>query len=204
MDPLQQLELEYQESTAYHEAAHEVVCIAQKIPIREFGLRIDSKGHGASHTYRRSAGDLNNTETDVREREESIVLLSAGYWGQVRIFAEIEYDAIAKDQYQIDELLDEMYPHKSVDWRAAKDNLSEKSDRLVAKYWPAIEALARALWAKPWKPQEQLPPIDMGWSDDAVEKSLGAKEVEAILKPFGLSPIILADAAGTWVRPAEI
>src|SRR5580704_18694471 len=144
MDPLQQLELEYQESTAYHEAAHEVVCIAQKILIREFGLRIDSKGHGASHTYRRSAGDLNNTETDVREREESIVLLSAGYWGQVRIFAEIEYDAIAKDQNQIDELLDEMYPHKSVDWQAAKDNLSEESDRLVAKYWPAIEALAKA------------------------------------------------------------
>jgi hypothetical protein len=61
MDPLQQMVLEYQESTAYHEAAHEVACIAQKIPIRELGLRIDSKGHGVSHTYRRSAGDLKNT-----------------------------------------------------------------------------------------------------------------------------------------------
>jgi hypothetical protein len=203
MDPLQQIELEYQQSTAYHEAAHEVVSMAQKIPIRELGLRIDSKGHGVSHTYRRIAGDLNNTETDVREREESIVLLFAGYWGQVRIFAEIEDDAIAMDQSQIDELLDEMYPHKSEDWQAAKNNLREESDRLVEKYWPAIEVLAKALWAKPWKPQEQLTPIDVGWSADTVEKSIDAKEVEVIVKPFGLNPIILADATGTWVRPAE-
>ncbi len=149
MDPLRQLELEYQESTAYHEAAHEVVCIVQKIPIRELGLRIDSKGHGASHTYRRNAGDLNNTETDVRQREKSVILLFAGYWGQVQIFPEIEYEAIAKDQSQIDELLDEMYPHNSEEWQAAKNKLRKESNRLVAEYWPAIEALAKALWTKP-------------------------------------------------------
>jgi hypothetical protein len=76
----------------------------------------------------------------------------------------------------------------------------EKAERLVAEHWPAIEALAKALWAKPWKPQEQL---DSGWSDDTVEKSIDAKEVEVILKPFELSAIILADEAGTWVHPAE-
>ena len=46
MHQLEQLKQEYQLSTAYHEASHEVVCIAQKIPIREFGLRIDTEGHG--------------------------------------------------------------------------------------------------------------------------------------------------------------
>lgn len=203
MKPLQQLLLEYQESAAYHEATHEVVCIAQKIPIRELGLRIDSKGHGRSHTYCRSVGDLNNTETDVREREESIVLLFAGYWGQVQISPDMEYEAIAKDQSQIDELLDEMYPHESEDWHAAKNKLREESGRLVAAYWLAIDALAKALWAKPWEPQERLPPIDVGWSDDTVEKSMDAMEVEGTVKPFGLNPIIRADAAGTWVRPVE-
>jgi hypothetical protein len=201
MDTLQQMVLEYQESTAYHEASHEVVCIAQQIPIRELGLRIDSKGHGLSHTYRRNAGDLKNLESDVREREESIILLFAGYWGQVRIFPEMEYEAIAKDQSQIDELLDEMYPHKSEDWHAAKDKLREESARLVAAHWPAIDALAKALWAKPWKPQEQIPPPDVGWSDDTVEKSMDAKEVETIVKPLGLNPVIMAHAAGIWERP---
>jgi hypothetical protein len=194
MDPLQQMVLEYQESTAYHEAAHEIVCIAQEIPIRELGLRIDSKGHGVAHTYRRNAGDLTNTETDVREREKSIILLFAGYWRQVRIFPDIEYDAIAKDQSQIDELLDEMYPHRSQDWNAAKDKLRENSDRFVARHWPAIDALAKALWAKSWTPQKQLPPSDLGWSSDTVEKSMDAREVAAIVKPFGLDPVIMADA----------
>jgi hypothetical protein len=134
MDPIQQLTLEYQKSTAYHEAAHEIVCMAQNIPIRELGLRIDSRGHGVSHTYRRNAGDLNNRETDVQEREESIILLFAGYWGQVRIFPDMEYEAIAQDQSQIDALLDEMYPHKSGDWLTAKDRLRDESERLVAEH----------------------------------------------------------------------
>ncbi len=43
----------------------------------------------------------------------------------------------------------------------------------------------------------------MSWSEDTVEKSIDAKEVETIVKPFGLNPIILADAAGTWVSPDE-
>jgi hypothetical protein len=198
---IEQLKREYQESTAYHEAAHEVVCIAQKIPVRESGLRIDSKGNGVAHTYRRNSGDPKNTKTDVREREESIVLLFAGYWGQLRIFPEMEYAAIAKDQSQIDELLDEMYPHKSSDWHAAKDRLRDESEKLVAEHWPAIDALAKALWAKPWKPQEQVPLIDAGWSDDTVEKSMDSTEVEAIVKPFGLNPTIRHDAAGNYVRP---
>ena len=85
----------------------------------------------------------------------------------------------------------------------ARNKLREESERLVADYWAAIQALAKALWAKPWKPQQNLPPIDAGWSDDTVEKLIDAKEVESIVKPFGLSPIILSVGSGTWVRPAE-
>lgn len=203
MDPLQQLNLEYQKSTAYHEAAHEIVCIAQGIPVRELGLRIDSKGNGVSHTYRRNAGDPKNAEEDKRERDESIVLLFAGYWGQVRIFPEMEYEAIAKDQSQIDALLSEMYVHKSEEWHAAKDRQRNESKRLVAEHWLAIDALAKALWAKPWRSREQLPASDMGWSDDTVEKSMGAKEVEAVVKPFGLNPNIRPDAAGLYVHPIK-
>jgi hypothetical protein len=45
----------------------------------------------------------------------------------------------------------------------------------------------------------------VGWSDDMAEKSMdGKKEVEAIVKLFGLNPAIMGDAAWTWVRPAEL
>ncbi len=200
MDPMQQMMQEYLESAAHHEAGHEVVCIAQKIPIRELGLRIDSKGSGRSHTFCSDAGDPTNSE---EERNESIILLFAGMWAQVRVFAEIDYVAIKKDISRIDALLDEMYAHESADWLAAKDRLRDESEGLVAEHWPAIVALAKALWDKPWKPQEQLPPLDIGWSDDTVEKSMDAKEVEAVLKPFGLNPIVRPDAAGSYVRIEE-
>jgi hypothetical protein len=200
MESIRQMTLEYQESTAFHEAAHEVICIAQDIPIRELGLRIDSKGHGVSHTYRRNAGNPDNTETDVRERKESIILLFAGYWGQVRIFPDLERAAIAHDQSQIDALLDEMHLHESAEWYAAKDRLRDESERLVAEHWPAIDAVATALWGKPWKNREELPQAEMGWSDDRIEKSLNAKEVEAIVRPFGLNPMIRPDSAGSYTR----
>ncbi len=201
MHQLEQLKQEYQLSTAYHEASHEVVCIAQKIPIREFGLRIDTQGHGVAHTFRRNSGDPNNTAVDVREREESIVLLFAGQMGQVRIFPETPFDAIARDQSEIDALLDEMHKHKSAEWHAEKNRLSNESERLVAEHWRAIDALAKALWSKPWKPQEQLPPSDAAWSSDKTEKSMDAVEVEAVVKEFGLHPMIRSDGAGSYVRP---
>ncbi len=201
MDQLEQLKQEYQLSTAYHEASHVVVCIAQKIPIREFGLRIDTQGHGVAHTFRRNSGDPNNTAVDVRERKETIVLLFAGQMGQVRIFPETPFDAIAKDQSEIDALLDEMHERKSADWYAAKEMLRNESERLVAKHWRAIDALAKALWSKPWKPQEQLPLVDPAWSIDKTEKSMDAMEVEEVVKEFGLHPMIRSDAAGSYVRP---
>jgi hypothetical protein len=202
MDPLQEIDREYQESTAYHEAAHTIVCIAQEIPILEFGLRIDSKGNGESHTYRRTGGNLNNTESDARERGKSVILLFAGYLGQVKMFPEIESEAIANDEFQIDELLDEIYPHESEEWQAAKNKLREKSERLVADNWPAIETLAKALLAKPWTPQGARA-SGVSWSDDTVEKLIDAKEVEEIVRPFRLIPIIRADRAETRVRPAK-
>jgi hypothetical protein len=104
------------------------MCIVQQILIREQGLRIDSKGNGVSHTFRRNAGDLSNTAKDIEEREQSVILLFAGHFGQIRIHPEMPFAAIAKDQMQIDELLDwEMYPHHSDEWYAAKDGLRDSN-----------------------------------------------------------------------------
>lgn len=201
MDPLEQIRFEYQESTAYHEAAHEIACIVQGIYIRELGLRIDSKGNGISHTYRRNPNDLNNTPKDIQEREQSIVLLFAGYFGQVRIHPETPYEAIAKDYKIIGELLDEMYQPGSKEWQAAWERLREQSEKLVAENWPVIDALAKAVWAKEWQPQQQLPEVDRGWSDDTVEKSMDAKEVESLVTPFRLNPHIRPDSEGSYSLP---
>jgi hypothetical protein len=199
MNSLKQDQLKYGKSAAFHEAAHYILCIAQEIPVRELGLRIDSKGNGRSHIYCRESGKEIKSEIDKQEIEKSIVLLFAGYLGQLKFFPELKDmrdvadAAIKEDLNQIDALLSDMYPNKPEGWYKAKGILQTESDRLIKSNWSAIKALANALWDQPWKPQVQVPPIDTGWSDDKKEKSMNARDVAAILREFGLSPIIRAD-----------
>ena len=200
MNSLMQDRLKYLKSAAFHEAAHYVLCVAQGIPVRELGLRIDSRGNGRSHIYCRESGKEARSEIDKQEIAKSIVMLFAGYLGQLKSFPELEdmqevADAAKKvDLVQIDALLGDMYPNEPEYRFNAKGKLQTKSRGLVEGNWSAIKDLADALWAQPWKPQEQLPRIDSGWSDDKEEKSMNAREVAAILCKFGLNPIIEADA----------
>jgi hypothetical protein len=192
--------LKYLKSAAFHEAAHYIVCVAQGIPVRELGLRIDSRGNGRSHIYCRESGKQARSEIDKQEIEMSIVLLYAGYLGQLKYFPGLEdmrevADAAKKvDLIQIDELLTDLYPNEPECRFNAKRRFQAKSRRLVEGNWSAIKVLADALWAQPWKPQVQLPPIDSGWSDDKEEKSMNAREVAEIMRKSGLDPIIEAHA----------
>jgi hypothetical protein len=191
------------ESTAYHEAAHEVTSIVLQIPIQEMGVHIDSKGSGVSLTYRRWAGNPKKEPKDIHEREQSIVLLTAGYIGQVRFCEDASTDRAADDQKHIADLLNEMYEPDSDEWIDAKSKLRDEAKRIVNDQWHAIEALAKALWAKPWASRVTLPEKDMGWSNDTREKWMDAKQVESVLKPFGLCPIIRPNTAGDYEHPAE-
>jgi hypothetical protein len=123
MEPFEDFMQKYLESAAYHEMAHEVVSVVLNIPIRELGVRIDSKGNGVAHTFRRNAGNLNNAATDIVEREQSIILLSAGYISQLRVFPDAPPVAEKDDQMQIDALLNEMYKPDSSEWLDAKSRL---------------------------------------------------------------------------------
>jgi hypothetical protein len=38
--------------------------------------------------------------------------------------------------------------------------------------------------------------MDAAWSSDKIEKSMDAKEVKAVVREFGLQPMIRPDAAG--------
>jgi hypothetical protein len=203
METLENFRERYLESAAYHEAGHEIAGVVLRIPIRELGLRIDSYGNGVSHTFRRNAGDFNNTPADVLEREQSIVLLSAGYISQLRFFADAPAIAELDDQAQVDALLNEMYPPNSTKWHEAETKLRNDAKTIIEERWPVVEALARALWAKPWTNRALLPVKDMQWSNDAREKWMDAQEVQAVLTPFGLTAIIRSDTEGSYVHPTE-
>jgi len=203
MGTFEEFTQQYVESAAYHEATHEVICVVLKIPIREQGLHIDTRACGLALTFRRSAGDLKNDPIDIHEREQSIILLNAGYIGQVRVFPDVPIEDSQDDRSLADALLSEMYEPNSAAYQAAKYSLRDKAEQLVTQYWPVIEALAKELLAKPWTDRVMLPPASMGWSNDVTEKSMDAQEVQEILTQFGLTAIIRQDDAGSYAHPIK-
>ncbi len=85
------------ESAAYHEAGHEVVSVILQIPIQESGIHVDSQIHGIALTFLRTPEDLRNTPADIVEREQSIVVLNAGYIAQKLFFPDTLPESGAQD-----------------------------------------------------------------------------------------------------------
>ncbi|MGA2344976.1 MAG: hypothetical protein ABSF93_03150, partial [Candidatus Sulfotelmatobacter sp.] len=86
----------YVNSTAYHEAAHIVVAAVQQMPMRNFGVRMDSLGCGKAFYWRRVPdGSRNNVGPDA-ERERTIISTSAGYIAQKRFYGDSLTEDIKK------------------------------------------------------------------------------------------------------------
>jgi len=94
----------------------------------------------------------------------------------------------------VEKLLGEMFPANSQVRQDVKQKLWDEAHETVQRHWEALEALARALWAKPWVERVTLPPAYMGWSRDDREKWMDGKEVQQTLQAFGLDAIVRADA----------
>lgn len=67
----------------------------------------------------------------------------------------------------------------------AQVELRRESESLVNAHWPAIEAVAQALWEKP-ETQRDFDEPEPGWSQSLVEKKLDGARLVEILKPFGI------------------
>jgi hypothetical protein len=189
------------ESAAYHEAGHEVVCVARQVPIQEMGVHVDSQVCGVSLAFRRDPGNMSNTLIDIGEREDTIVLLNAGYIAQERFFPDILPESGEHDLRIVDALLDEMHQSDSQAQNDLRAKLWGESCRLVEQHWTAIQCLGQELWARPWVSRVALPPGFMGWSTDTKEKWLHGEEVQNILQKFGLVAIIRRFADGPYVKP---
>src|SRR5205823_6180604 len=99
----------YFKSAAFHEAGHSVIAAVLRMPLREGGLRVDSKGSGLAQIWRRSPGDSHNLPADVKERECSIVMLYAGLVAQQLFFPGSPPSDAAHDELVTNQLLSEMF-----------------------------------------------------------------------------------------------
>src|ERR1041385_3142923 len=153
----------YVNSTAYHEAGHIVVAAVQQMPMRNFGVRIDSLGCGKAFYWRRIPdGSRDNVGADV-ERERTIVSTSAGYIAQKCFYGDALTEEVQKymefsanaDTSLVIELLQEMYSGNQALWFQARKQLWDRSIQLVEEYWKAIDTLAQSLLKREWEPRQK-------------------------------------------------
>jgi len=185
----------YVQSAAYHEAGHTVTAVALGMPLRNRGVHVDRRGDGIAFYWYRLPGDMKNSAGDIVERERTIVSTEAGFIAQKKFYLDCPVGGNFNDRDQCIKLLDEMYISRD-DWPAAQQRLIAEATGLVEKHWQAIEALAGALWARPWtlRPAED----ERQWSLDSMEKWLDGGEVVSILKKFGLQAFIRDEVEGKF------
>lgn len=165
-------------SAAYHEAGHTVIAALLGLPLRNAGVRVDSKCHGLACLCCRVPGDLSNDARDVDERERTIVMLYAGYVAQRMFFTDCPSDGAVRDEALAQQLLSEMHPLS--DSHAYDQRLREKAQRSVKSHWNVVGALAETLWARPYRARVDLG-AENGWSDDSKERYMSGHEVRDLL-----------------------
>lgn len=178
----------YVESAAYHESAHIVVAVAQKIPLRSGGVHIDPRGCGIAYYWYRQPDGSTNIGSEV-EREKTIISSYAGLIAQQKFYPNCRPAGAWCDTDQATKLLEEMHANRD-DFFAAQERLGAESRRLVEKHWDAITALAKALWAKEWSPK---PPREKEkpWSPHSLEKRIDGQEIITLLAKFDLNGVIM-------------
>jgi hypothetical protein len=180
----------YVESSAYHESAHIVIAAVQNLPLRPRCLRIDPAGNGLTvYASRQPDKSRNNVGSDI-ERERTIISIMAG-WRAQNIFYPCARSGAFCDINEMNALLDEMYSDVN-QWFEAKKKLWYQTEALVKFHWSAIQAVAVALWAKPWAAREPDP--ENQWSAMSEEKTLNGVEVKAILSNFQIQAIVVERA----------
>jgi len=196
----------YVNSTAYHEAGHIVVAAVEQMPMRNFGIRMDSLGCGKAFYWRRVPdGTRNNVGADV-ERERTIISTSAGFIAQKRFYGDSLTEDIKKyiefsanpDTSLVIELLEEMYSGDKALWFQARKSLYDQSVQLVDDHWKPIDTLAKSLLSRAWEPRQRDTDADGLWSVDDREKWLHGIEIVRILAPFGINAFIVDDSLQSY------
>src|ERR1700730_2129102 len=100
------------ESAAYHEAAHIVAAVAQRMPIRPAGIDLDLCGGGCAYYFQRVVGDPASSPKDKEERKRTVIALYAAHSAQRKFYPKCQERGWNHDLHQIKALVSEMYPQE--------------------------------------------------------------------------------------------
>jgi hypothetical protein len=154
-----------------------VVAAALGLPIGSDGIHVDGCGQGyASYDPTESNG------SSEIEKERAIMSFLAGELAQRRFYADCS--SSHADILWARSLLREIYPDEKSQ-SEAESRLRSEARALVAQFWPAIEAVATALWNKPWTPVPEEEKSRNGFMSND-ERCLDGFEILGILERFGI------------------
>jgi hypothetical protein len=167
----------HRESATYHEAGHMVVAAVLNLLIGRDGIHVDGCGQGyASYEPTESNG------SSALEKERAIMSFLAGDLAKLRFYANCS--TCHADMLLARNLLREIYPDEKSQ-SEAESRLRSEARALVEQFWPAIEAVATAVWNKPWTPVPEEEKGRNGFvSND--ERCLDGFEILGILERFGI------------------
>ena len=196
----------YFESAAYHEAGHMTAAVVQGMPVDARGIQIDMRGHGIAHYWMREPGDaVNNSSQDQRERKLSVISLYAAWIAQKKFFPDCPTDGRRLDDHKADRLLKEINPAGGAELAITREDLLQRTERLVVKYFPVIEGLATTLLARPDTlfPAEVLKVASV-WAATSQGKSMNGNEVVEYFQRLGIPALLRDSKSGTYYPAGDI
>jgi hypothetical protein len=196
MEPLPEFLAKQIESTAYHEAGHMTAAIVQAMPIRASGLYVDLQGCGVANYFERPLTDLGMTELDSKERKLTIIALFAGQVAQLKFYPGCDSNGWTHDLSKIYTLCRQLHPTKEQAQIEIREDLRERTKKLMDKFWPIVGELAKALLAKPCS---AMPPeeIKAGWGKGEV-RYMSGPEVVALFARHNITAKIVDDGTQAY------
>jgi len=154
--------------------------VVQGMPIAPRGMHIGVDRSGVAHYWMREPGDAAGLPTDHVERKRTLVTLYAAWIAEKRFYPNCASAGWLRDRAKIESLLDELHPNDFVAKQSTAQDLLRRAEKLVGKFYPVIEALAKVLLGKPVRalPPEELhtAPIWTGLTDG---RSMTGHEIAA-------------------------
>jgi hypothetical protein len=183
-------------SAAYHEAGHMTAAVVQAMPIRASGLYVDFQGCGVANYFERPVADLGMTELDLKERKLTIIALFAGQIAQLKFYPACDSNGWTNDLSKIHTLCRQLQSKDEEAQIKIREDLRERTKKLIDKFWPIVEELAKALLAKPCS---AMPPeeIKVGWGKGEV-RHISGQEVVALFARHNVTAKIVDDATQAY------
>jgi hypothetical protein len=202
METFKHFRLNQIESAAYHEAGHITAAVVQAMPIRASGLYVDLLGCGVANYFERPLTDLGMTDLDTKERKLTIIALFAGQVAQLKFYSGCDSSGWTNDLSNINTLCRQLQPVDEEAQNEIREDLRERTKKLINTFWHVVEELAKALLAKPCfsMPAEE---VKSGWGHGEV-RNISGKEIVALFARHKIRAKIVTDGTQAYDSTRDV